>query len=404
MNAKRTATRPCPVCGKTQVEVLLPMHYYATLEGSSLPENQDIVCCLHCGAVYTDTSGTQADYDAYYSNASGYVNPEGIGSGVHDADRLGETALWLKERFNAKSTRIADIGCTNGGLLALLSQYGFSSLTGIDPAIDCVERLKTKGFIAHQGHLGKLPKNCGPYDLVILSHVLEHVLDVTAALSSVKDILSQNGQIYIEVPDASRYIETTDSTPFQFFHCEHINHFDLSSLTTIAETHGFDVDDIVRKTIVFPTSRDFAIGVLLRRHEQAGCPGSSGQNKNTSRVQLKETVLAYIQASQRNQEKQDSFWRVLVSDQRPIVLWGAGARTGRLLSNPVFRQSNIMAVIDRAPDKQGKSVAGYVVQKPEDGLRHCPKDTLVVISAMFFANDIIRDLAEINADLPYFVP
>jgi 2-polyprenyl-3-methyl-5-hydroxy-6-metoxy-1,4-benzoquinol methylase len=373
--------------------------HYALLESSFLPENQDIVCCFHCGAVYADTSGTQADYDHSYANSSSYGNARGIGSGIDkdDADRLNEIALWLKKRIPTENTRVADISCGNGGLLIRLSRYRFSSLTGIDPSTDCVERLKAAEFFAHQGHLGKLPENCVTYGLIIISHVLEHVANIANALSAVKEIISKNGKIYIDVPDASSYIDNTKNTsPFQYFNLEYVNHFDPSILMVIASINSLVIDDVVEKEFPFSNYREYGVDVILSRHKQGSSHSFHGKNKNA----LREKILTYARLPQ---HEQGSFWFNLAKEHRPILLWGAGLQAQRQLENPILKQLNIVVVVDRDPNKQGKLFAGCMISPPEEGLHHLPENTLIIISAVFFAEAIKKELAKINADLPYFI-
>ncbi len=75
----------------------------------------------------------------------------------------------------------------------------------------------------------------GIRDLAILSHVLEHICDVQGAVSHLAKV---SKAVYVEVPDASRY-RITETSPYQQFNEEHINHFDLARLTRLLVGHGF---------------------------------------------------------------------------------------------------------------------------------------------------------------------
>ncbi|MDR1063606.1 MAG: class I SAM-dependent methyltransferase [Azoarcus sp.] len=397
MHPEKTALRPCPVCDGNRVEVLTTMRY-ATLENLPLPAASDIVCCLACGMVYADTSGTQADYDRYYADFAGYGHANSSGSGAegNDARRLEESAGWLAARIDAKNARIVDIGCAQGGLLKALSRRGFSSLAGIDPSARCTEILKAAGFSAWQGHLGHLPAECEKNDLVIISHVLEHIVDVKGTLSTLHELLAPGGKIYIEVPDASRYHNMAGIPPFQFINQEHINHFDLPRLAMLCALHGFGVSDVVQKNIGVASNKDFALGILLTQEKRRALSVPPICEKDKTR--LKQLIAAYILESQRLLAAQTESLFMKIKN-RPVALWGAGQQTQRMLATPAWKKANIVAIVDRDPNKQGKSLAGCIVQPPEKGLRHLPANTPVVIAAVCYAEEIERELARLDANL-----
>jgi SAM-dependent methyltransferase len=393
MNTEKTTLRPCPVCDKNRAEVLTTVRY-AVLEDFPLPAVSDIVCCNTCGMVYADTSGTQADYDRYYADFAAYTAENSIGS-IKDA-RLEPVADWLASRIGAKSARIVDIGCARGGLLMALARRGFSALAGIDPVAQSVMHLKASGFSAWQGHLDNLPVDCGKYDFVIISHVLEHVYDVRGAFLVAKRLLAPGGKIYIEVPDAARYNNDSENfPPFYEFNLEHINHFDLPHLAMLGSLHGFGISDVFK--------RGFAFGIFFAHDERRAFPTSSLSEERKD--VLKKAAIAYIAESQRLLDAQAEILSARIKD-RPVAVWGMGVDVQRQMASPVWKDANIVAVVDRDPRKQGKVFLcargeRLTIQSPEKGLRQLSANTLVVIAAIYYAEEIKRELAAINADLPF---
>jgi 2-polyprenyl-3-methyl-5-hydroxy-6-metoxy-1,4-benzoquinol methylase len=403
MNIEKTALRPCPVCGGKQVEVFSTMRY-EVVEGFPLPAENDIVACLGCGMVYTDTSGTQADYDRYYAGFANYESPKGIGSGglEKDARRLEETADWLAARIGAKNARVVDIGCAQGGLLAALLRRGFSSLAGIDPSARCVELLKAAGFFAWQGHFGHIPAECtegseGVYDFMIATHVLEHVLYTHEAFSSLRQLLAPGGKIYIEVPNAANYRNGKGTLPFQEINLEHINHFDLPHLTMLCELHGFKVAEVYGDASM-TAGKHPAFGVLLSGENNRNISFSHEKDK----TRLKRIITTYIIESQ---ERLSVRIRVLSGEikDRPVVLWGMGMDARLFLAHPAWKGMNFAAIVDSDPRKQRKTFSGHVVQAPEKGLRDLPGNTLVVISAAHYAEEIRHELNELYPGLASLV-
>jgi 2-polyprenyl-3-methyl-5-hydroxy-6-metoxy-1,4-benzoquinol methylase len=58
---------------------------------------------------------------------------------------------------------------------------------------------KSNGINVRKGSIEQIKSN-EKFDLIILSHVLEHLLNPSVFLKKIKSILSDNGILYIEVP------------------------------------------------------------------------------------------------------------------------------------------------------------------------------------------------------------
>ncbi|MDR3159926.1 MAG: methyltransferase domain-containing protein [Zoogloeaceae bacterium] len=406
MNTEKIALRSCPVCGGKRAEILITMRY-AVLENFPLPAASDIVCCNACGMVYADTSGTQADYDRYYADLAGYAAENSIGSGIKDAARQEQSADWLASRISAKNARIVDIGCARGGLLAALAQRGFSSLAGIDPLAQCITHLKASGFSAWQGNLNCLPADCGrDFDFIILSHVLEHVVDVHGTFVSLRKLLSPGGKVYLEVPDAACYHNGSENLPpFHALSFEHINHFDLPRLTMLGALHGFGVSEVICKNIGIGNAfeQSFAVGVLFAHGERHTLASPLSKECNAT---LRKAIAGYVSESQRLLNAQTEILSATIKN-RPVAVWGMGVDVQRQMAHPVWKDANIVAVVDRDPRKQGKAFPWegggkrLIIQPPEEGLRSLPANTLVVITAIHYADEIKSELAAINANLPF---
>ena len=75
------------------------------------------------------------------------------------------------------------------------------------------------------------------YDVIILSHTLKPVVDLHS-LSVFSHLLSPDGRLYVEVPDALRYIDFTRREYLYSFDRLHINHFTTASLVKMLQQWG----------------------------------------------------------------------------------------------------------------------------------------------------------------------
>ena len=86
-------------------------------------------------------------------------------------------------------------------------------------------------------------------DLVIYSHVLEHVLDVGAELDRLRGVLAPSGIVYLEVPGIKRLDAGYEDDFLRYLQNAHCYHFSLVTLTNLLAGHGFERiagDDLVR--------------------------------------------------------------------------------------------------------------------------------------------------------------
>lgn len=102
-----------------------------------------------------------------------------------------------------KKSKILDVGCGNGILLNSLYRQGFTNLTGLDPYID--EDVLDEDFKIFKKEIFEIPDE-DKYDLIILSHSLEHMPQQLKVLLKIDNILSKNGICIVAMPVKTEYI------------------------------------------------------------------------------------------------------------------------------------------------------------------------------------------------------
>jgi len=95
--------------------------------------------------------------------------------------------------------KLVDIGCGNGQFLLRARDIGYD-VSGIDLDEKTVEVAKSLGLEVKLGEVDVLYSS-GPYDVVTLSHVIEHVHDPRAVLEKIYDLLPVGGYFYIATPN-----------------------------------------------------------------------------------------------------------------------------------------------------------------------------------------------------------
>jgi len=390
----REAVRPCPVCDATQVEVL-HQQLFVTPQACSLPGAYDVVSCGRCGMVYADTAACQADYDVFYRDMSKYDTPglsTGGGDTPLDRARLIETAQFLAAHLRNRTAPLLDAGCGNGGLLTALSELGFTDLSGLDPSPNCADVVRNLGFKATVGSLlsttDEVQALTGRFEYLTLSHVLEHLCDLKAGFERVVSWMQPGGVIWVEVPDASRYVEH-DVVPFYYFDIEHINHFDEESLRNLAAEAGLGVVAVAQKTVAVSADVLYpAVGVLMSVPEG---PRARGElNRATA---ARDSMLEYVLLS----HSDDRWERLepLEASGEPVAVWGAGSFAQRLMATSPLGRCDVVAFVDNDLSKQGTCLAGRPINPPNwlAGF-----SGTVVVAAAVTSDVIVAEIRELGLD------
>tara|TARA_A100001011_G_scaffold399313_1_gene507365 strand:+ start:897 stop:2099 length:1203 start_codon:yes stop_codon:yes gene_type:complete len=147
-----------------------------------------------------------------------------------------------------KDSKIFEIGCNDGHMLADLKKNGFKNISGIEPTKDAYSLAKKKvknvyNDFFNQKFLNK--KKLRNYDLIYSRQVLEHLYDLNEVLEAAHSMLKNNGKLMIEVPLHDMYIENYDYTFWE----EHINYFTKKSLFNLLFRNKFRI--FHHETILF---------------------------------------------------------------------------------------------------------------------------------------------------------
>lgn len=244
MNEKyQKEERKCPVCNNNEKRLLFKQHF-SSISNSTLMNGYDVVACKLCGFCFADQIPTQERFDIYYREMSKYEgNNQDVQENRYDLERFSRMVSYIVPFLENYQIRIVEIGCATGLLLSLIKKKCYENIIGVDPSPSCSETAKKLyGISVLTNTLSNLSIEKQSVDFLILSGVLEHIKELDTSLQQLWDVLTPNGNIYIGVPDASKYINSEDA-PFQEFSIEHINFFGPTSLTNLMSKNGFTLVD-----------------------------------------------------------------------------------------------------------------------------------------------------------------
>ncbi len=110
----------------------------------------------------------------------------------------------VKDLNLRRDWRILDVGCGNGrSLLYPLRELGCRNLHGVDAFI--AANVDDGPVHIRKGFIHELPE-AEPFDLIVLSHTLEHVPDQRQTLEKAGRLLARDGVCLVRIPVKSDYI------------------------------------------------------------------------------------------------------------------------------------------------------------------------------------------------------
>jgi 2-polyprenyl-3-methyl-5-hydroxy-6-metoxy-1,4-benzoquinol methylase len=352
--------RNCPVCYSPRFILVREMKFASG-------DIQKVVACRDCGLGYASES-TPADY----SNQATYTMPESIGAGGTPEDR--SRLKGFVENFSKvvvdRKARILDIGCGQAGLLDALRECGYVNAQGLDPSAECVRIAQGKD---HKVFHGSIPGWVGnPAEVVILNHVLEHVWNVNDFLAAVHSLITPQGMIFLEVPNAEQYADFV-FCPFLDFNHEHINHFTQGTLDYTMACNNFQVKSHGKRTFTLPGGNYPALWCVA-------------QPVMPEKPLIYKSLSQYGDKSEENLNGMAAQYREKIAG-RGVCVWGAGEFAEVFIPALIKKGVSVIQIVDRNPAKHGHVLSGVTVTPPP------PHPVLpVVVASVLNLPSILRDL------------
>jgi SAM-dependent methyltransferase len=229
------AIAACPLCGAQGHKSLLP-------EQAGIA----VVRCRGCGLVHA-TGQYAAEFlsEDYYAGRAERLTTASAAARPGAARRRRNVVLYDRLSHGRigrarPGARALDIGCNTGLLLDVLRELGYHT-EGIERS-PAGETAQAAGHTVHsldiEAHELGLPR----YDLITLTHVLEHLRQPVAGLVWIRRHLAAGGIAVVEVPnwaDRMRPLWGRRYRPLELG--DHVSFFERDTLRVAAERAGLTV-------------------------------------------------------------------------------------------------------------------------------------------------------------------
>ena len=325
----------CPACGAEGKQLQGSLDTF--LKSMNKVFNALFFSCDQCGHSWMGNPPTKKELNLYYQS-----NPQYRGDEIRDniKQHLNDQMAFIgKIRGNKKNVRFLEVGADTGQFLDVIS----NSVDGSDIYFEELNKAAADRLIA-KGYKIFDTKMEVKFDYIVLTHLLEHIINPVKFLNHYKKYLVDGGEMFIEVPDFT-LMKKGSVDPFMF---EHLHYFSLKSLQIVAGKAGLDIARVeIAKTDNYRMTPNYVLRIKL-----------------TSSPEIEIYNIQTVLDKSKNKISRIIDW-VTRMDAEPIALYGAGWLTTELLAR-LPGDSAIKYIFDGDPEKKGNNLAGYQIRSPED--------------------------------------
>jgi len=208
---------------------------------------KNVMKCRECYFVYLWPKGDLEEIAGFYKEGFRNLPREKMGMAKHDPEdqfrsRLGQAERRLErvEHYINDQSNVLEIGSGAGSFISVIKPLVRSCMAiELDPIFAGHVRKKCDVQV-YEEPVENL--NLSPFDVICMWHVLEHLYDPSAMIQKLMSMLTENGVLFIEVPNVLDPLLTVYRIPeFKEFYYQspHLYCFSPETLKKTLEKGGY---------------------------------------------------------------------------------------------------------------------------------------------------------------------
>jgi 2-polyprenyl-3-methyl-5-hydroxy-6-metoxy-1,4-benzoquinol methylase len=152
----------------------------------------------------------------------------------------------LGNRGPESGRSVLEIGSSDGSLLSIFQKHGWK-IRGLEFSSFSVRKAREKhGIELEENDIFDLDPGKDKFDIIALSHVLEHMPDPIRVLEHCKQLLTPHGHIFVELPLAPLGHECTGEEFGLYLNTTHLYDFRPEALENLAGRAGLETETLER--------------------------------------------------------------------------------------------------------------------------------------------------------------
>ena len=236
----------CPICKTTKTDLVYNSTLPPQISMTNLPgpysAHYQINRCSSCGLLRSSPILTEDGVNNLYKNSSETNVTQGEEENVKRTMKL---YYEMAAPFLRNKERILDVGCDMGYLLEVASKDGFKEIYGLEPnPVACKIASKIAGANISDMFYENVNYPEDFFDLIVMIHVLDHLVDPGAVLLRAHRDLNPGGLFTAVVHNVESVLGRVMGEKFPPFNLYHFYYFSKKTLGALLSAHGFEVVSI----------------------------------------------------------------------------------------------------------------------------------------------------------------
>ncbi len=329
--------RNCFVCDTNNGidKLLSKVPYMFPLYSKTSIYEHTLIKCLECGNNYINPTVSNELLSNYYASQTSYEISD-TQSDILDSYELKslQQERFILDNVKVKDMTLLDFGCATAYTLNRFKESS-NELIGFDTSKECAEIAKNKYNINVYTKFTDIVNY--KYDLVMLSHVLEHLIDPEEVLNNLVKLMNDDAYVYIEVPYIESFVDLNNDEIFGHISFEHLNYFNKINLSNLMKKLGF-----------------IEIKIEIKDNDDGTMPNypvilSLWQLTSNKEVKFDNAFSASFESYINEEKEKMAAFQVNIYEKiasKKIVIYGTGTHTYRLLALCPELKDNIVGFSD----------------------------------------------------------
>lgn len=365
--AERILITTCPVCDSKPAPAGVTETYALRIAQERVAI--DFAVCPACGFVFQQNPLTREMLRQYYSNSPRFRSQTTNES--EDALRRAQLAFIEAGRVRGPVGSVLDIGADMGKLLDLFwergwktayiedSEYARAYLDAAGRHIEIVELRDTDRF-----------------DVVVLSQVLEHIVQPRQFLLNLHRHLVEDGHLFIEVPCHALW----DATEYGFSF-EHVNYFGPATMSELLKRSGYLAECVqVSSDARYFGGKFTIVRALARRADIPADVADAVRRHNAREFHARFAAIRDLAVEHR------------LGNKGALAFYGAGELADQVLSITGIGPREVVTILDSDPGKHGSMLHSVPISAPAALLESDVATVVILSSAETAIRQTIADL------------
>lgn len=227
--------KKCVICKKATASV-----YRMNVRSVYSAKSYDLMHCRHCGHYFTNPTFSQADLNDIYDHKYSYAAHALIEK--EKRMRAKKYANYIASLQDVSTAM--EIGCMHGLLLEELQNRNIK-VAGVELDPSAVAYCQARGLdVVRSSAENHLEKTSSKYDVIIMSHVIEHLIDPQKQLQALRERMPKTGKLVLITPNSRAFTRRLFGRFWGYWQVPiHINHFNISSVKKLLEQAGFEITE-----------------------------------------------------------------------------------------------------------------------------------------------------------------